>query len=140
VDVLRSRQVLAEALLRAGQTQAGLALAVSSLQSGIEAWGPQAPLTASLRDSLGRAYLQTGEAVRAEALFREHVALAQQLPHRPDWYVPQLQVSVAEALIAQQRELEGRQLLQDAFDVLSRTLGSGNHRTQVAQNDLLRLH
>ncbi len=137
---LRSQQVLAEALRGAGQTQAGLALGASALQSAIEAFGPQAPLTASLRDSLGQAFLAVGDAARAETLFRENVTLAERLPNRPEWYVPQLQVSLAEALIAQRREPDGRPLLKAAFDVLNRTLGPDNRRTQAALAELERPH
>jgi eukaryotic-like serine/threonine-protein kinase len=138
-EMLESQQVLAEAMLRAGQTQAGLTLGTSAMQSAIETLGPRAPLTASLRDSLGHAYLQIGDAARAETLFRENVALAEQLPERPNWYVPQLQVSLAEALVAQRRELDGRPLLQASYDVLNRTLGPENRRTRAARAELVRL-
>jgi tetratricopeptide (TPR) repeat protein len=135
-ETLKSQQILAEALRQSGQAQAGLMLGANALRNAIATLGPQDPLTASLRDGLGQAYLAGGDATRAETLFRENIALAEQLPKRPEWYVPQLQVSLAAALTAQQRDAESRQLLQGALAVLSRTLGSDNHRTQVARIEL----
>jgi hypothetical protein len=132
-DLLRANLVLADALVLLHQSETGLPIGERALDSAIMSLGAGDPATLQLRGMLGETYLHAGNVARAESLMRENLARGRQLANHPEWYVGELEASLARVLIAEHRQEAARPLLRDALTRLSRELGSGNQRTMLAQ-------
>jgi eukaryotic-like serine/threonine-protein kinase len=138
-ELLKGQQVLSDALVQSGQSSAGLSIADDALKTAVTNFGPADPLTASLRNTLAEARLRTGSPTQAEALMRDNLALGRDLPNRPDWYVGEMEASLARVLVAEHLAQEARPLLEDAVQLLRRGLGPDNRRTRAAAATLAQL-
>ena len=138
-DMWGTQMLLADALVQSQRSEEGLPLGESVLASAVKASGPGTVPVLRLRDQLAHVYLHKKKAQRAESLLAENLALGKELPSRPSWFVGELEASLANALLAQDRSDEAKTLLQDAVAVLNMELGPTNHRTVQAAEALRKL-
>jgi hypothetical protein len=127
---------LAEALARSPQAEEGLPLGERVLAGAVSASGPGAVTVLRLRDQLAHMYLTQKNTRRAESLLSENLTLGKKLPSRPPWFIGELETSLADALLAQDRSGEAKPLLQDAVAILNTELGPTNYRTAQASEAL----
>jgi tetratricopeptide (TPR) repeat protein len=135
-DVWLTQMLLADALVRSQQSEEGLPLGERVLAGAVNASGPGTVPVLRLRDLLAQVYLHRKNAQRAESLLSENLTLGKELPSRPTWFIGELEASLANALLAQNRGGEAKPLLQDAVAILNKELGPTNYRTARASEAL----
>jgi tetratricopeptide (TPR) repeat protein len=118
--------------------QQGIGYALRSYDLRRELLGPRAPGTSHARNNLANGYMLVGEPARAEALFRENLAIQREIFGERNQYTLSTMDNLANALARQDRHGEALDWSRQSLEGMREALGPAHLNTLYTQISLAR--